>query len=91
MSALDVVVLTPDLDWAVSMKALLARPKALGIRPVRYHVLRDSMHDASVVRRAGETLRPYLREARYALVTVDAEGAGLGRLPSEAIAKQVKG
>ena len=76
MAGLDLIVLTPDLDYQKGLAAILARPEALGVRRLEYHILRNAMHDAFVARYAPEILRPYLHEAAYAIVLLDFEGSG---------------
>lgn len=81
----DLVALTPDLDWRLSLEAVFLRPASLGTRPFTFRVLQDAMHDASVVRHAPEILRPFMRDAGYALVCVDLEGTGRETEGAEAL------
>lgn len=77
MNGIDLVVLVADQDAEVVINTLLnERRQALGIRAVNSKIIRDTGHDPSVYLRAQDLLRPYLRQAAYALVMLDREGSG---------------
>lgn len=59
------------------METLLReRHQALGIRSLTYRIIRAQERDAGVYRRAPDLLRPFARQAGYALVLLDREGSG---------------
>lgn len=74
---LDLVVLVADADAEWTMRTLLGqRSESLGIRRLKFEVVRHPGRDAGVFMRAAEFLRLYLRRARYAIVMLDREGSG---------------
>jgi len=77
VNAIDLVVMVADKDAEMVMKTLLnERTAALGIRAVTSKVIRDPGRDSGVYLRAQDLLRPYVRQAAYALVILDREGSG---------------
>ena len=72
----DLLVLVADQDMAETLKAVLNRPKSLGIRPVQYEVDRHLGRDAGCCHGAGSRLRPYLGQYRNVLVVFDKHGCG---------------
>jgi hypothetical protein len=79
VSRLDLVALVADGDIQKMLETLLRRPADLGIGPIQAHVQPDSRHDPGCYRQPEVILRNYLRDARYALVVLDREGAGADR------------
>lgn len=74
---LDLVVLVADVDAEWTMRTLLGqRTESLGIRHLKFEVVRHPGRDAGVLMRAVEFLRLYLRRARHAVVMLDHEGSG---------------
>lgn len=74
VSQKDLVVLVPDRDWKQAMSSLLQRPQSFGIRPIKFDIVYDPMHDSSP--EAAELLRPYIPSHRHALVFRDIHGSG---------------
>ena len=74
MSRNDLVILVPDGAYREVLQALLARPKALGLRSVSFQVVVDSFRDSSS--EAVNLLRPFQRTHSRALVFRDFEGSG---------------
>jgi hypothetical protein len=72
----DLVVLTADLNTENTVKGLLSRPPALGIRAVRHDIFRHPDKDPGCLRRAPEFLRVLRDQYRHALVLLDREGCG---------------
>lgn len=77
MHQYDLIVLTADIDAEWTLRTLLEhRRDALGIRSIRYRVIRDPGRDAGVYRHAHDLLRMYIRQAAYAVVVLDCQGSG---------------
>lgn len=75
--ALDLIVLVPDADWEATIDALLSRrQRALGIREIRYEIVRHPRRDPGVRKEAAELLRAQAGRAKRALVVLDVEGSG---------------
>ncbi|MGF1657033.1 MAG: hypothetical protein ACFCU3_08660 [Verrucomicrobiales bacterium] len=76
MNALEgeLVILCPDSAWPQALDAILARPKSLGIRPIRWRCVPDPLHDSSP--ESAELLRPFLGAYTHAMVIKDFEGSG---------------
>ncbi len=88
---LDLIVLVADADAEAGIKALLEkRTKALGIRDLRFKVIRHPGRDAGVYQQAPTLLRSYLSEADYALVLFDYEGCGKEGLSAQDIENDVE-
>lgn len=86
----DLFVLTADLDMEETMKGLLARPRRLGIRNIRYEVVRHRRRDAGCRADAVRRLRPHLHEYSYAIVVFDKSGCGRDNASREAIQSEVE-
>jgi hypothetical protein len=80
----DLVVLTADKDAKLTFEELLCRHRHLDIRPIEADVFAHGRHDAGVLRRCEEFLRPFLKW-KYALVVFDHEGCGRENQPREAV------
>jgi len=72
----DLIVLVADGTMRATVKALLARPQALGIRSVDYFVVPHPERDPGVFHRAPEFLEPFHNRYRHALAMLDREGSG---------------
>jgi len=72
----DLVVLVADADMEASMKGLIRRSEALGIRPVEPDIFRHSGRDPGVLKDAHNFLAAYSRSYEYALAMFDREGCG---------------
>ena len=69
-------MLVADQDMAETLRAVLGRPKSLGIRPIQHDVDRHLGRDAGCRSDAGRRLRPYLGQYRKAIVVFDKHGCG---------------
>ena len=69
-------MLVADQDMAETLKAVLDRPKSLGIRPIQHDVVRHLRRDAGCCRDASRRLRPYPDRYRKAIVIFDKDGCG---------------
>lgn len=88
----DLLVYTADADALALMRALLARPEALGIRAVLFDIERHPQRDAGMVQSGAELVR--LKKGRYgkALLMWDHHGSGREhRQTPEAVATDVRG
>lgn len=72
----DLFLLTADADALAFMKSVLARPEALGIRPITIEFMRHPMKDAGVVKDGPETARLYKGKCAKALMLWDHHGSG---------------
>jgi hypothetical protein len=76
MSAQDLVLLVADKDTEMSLRGILARREALGIRTVRYSIYVHPEHDPGCRLRAHHFLRHFANGYDHALVVFDREGSG---------------
>ncbi len=72
----DLIVLVADNNMENTLRGLLSRHWALGIRPITYDIFRHDKRDPGCWTDAHNYLRPYIRQYRYALVMFDHEGSG---------------
>jgi hypothetical protein len=72
----DLLVLVADADAEASLRALLARPEALGIRAVAFDVRRHLERDAGCRGKCQDFLRPFVNRYAHALVVFDLHGSG---------------
>lgn len=73
----DLLVLTADKDTEFALKGLLGRHRALGIRPIQsVKILTHPRRDPAVFRDSHGFLRPFINQAKHALVVFDREGSG---------------
>ncbi len=91
MESLDLAVVVADLDAEVTIRTLLERRReALGIRPIRFKIVRHKGRDPGVYRDAPEVLRPFLKQARHALVLFDLEGSGQEPRPAPKVEEDLE-
>ncbi len=72
----DLVVLVADKNMEMTVRGLLSRPEALGIRPITFEVIVHPRRDPGVRREAADFLQRYRSDYRYALVMFDRKGCG---------------
>jgi hypothetical protein len=72
----DLIVLVADKDIEYTMRGLLTRPEALGIRSVSTSVVPYDGRDPGCLRTGPEFLRGYQRQFQHALLILDREGSG---------------
>jgi hypothetical protein len=93
---LDLIVLAADGDIEITLRTLLEKRSAsLGIRPLRFDKyqadsIRYPLHDAGVLTNSPQILRPYLKQARHALVVLDRAGSGREADPPERIEQDIE-
>ncbi len=88
----DLLVYTADADALAFMRAVLGRPKALGIRPIEFDIERHPQRDAGMVQSGAELAR--MKKGRYhrALMMWDFAGCGREhRMPAQALEAEVQG
>ena len=86
----DLYVLVADQDMAETLKALLGRPKSLGIRNIQHVVERHIKRDAGCRADASRRLRPHLRQYCKALVVLDKHGCGRENAPRDDIQREIE-
>jgi len=73
----DLIVLVADIQQEKTIATLLeARAASLHIRQPNYDIFRHAEHDPGVFNHAGDFLRVFLHQFRYALVILDAAWTG---------------
>lgn len=90
MTAKDLILLMADLDAELTMKGLLLRHRALGIRPVGYDIIRHAMRDSGCRRDAATQLRGYHGRYAHALVIFDRHGCGADTTERDVIEREVE-
>jgi len=88
---MDLIVIVPDGDMEAAIRALLARPKDLGIRPIVFDIRRHVQRDAGCRTDCHNYLRLWLRRSAYALVLFDHEGSGREERTREELESHVEG
>jgi hypothetical protein len=69
----DLVVLAADRSIEAAVRGLLARPKAIGTKPIDFETLAHPRRDPGCYQGAHEFLIPLAGQFRYALVVFDME------------------
>lgn len=73
----DLFILAADADIAETMNSLLThRRPALGIRSIKFTIVKHMHRDPGCRREAAATARSYVKDHKYALVLFDKEGSG---------------
>jgi hypothetical protein len=74
----DLFVFTADADALAVVRAVLARPQAIGIRPITYEVDRHTGRDPGMVKDGPELIRMRIRKNAFSKVVLiwDHEGSG---------------
>lgn len=86
----DLVALVADKNIESALCGLLARPEALGIRPVTYAVFVHPEHDPACLRKAAPFLRASASSYRHALVILDREGCGREHCSREELESEIE-
>jgi len=86
----DLIVLTPGKDEAAVVRAMLSRPRAVGIRPVTAEFQQHPDRDAGCRLWGHEFLRRESRRFQHALVLFDREGCGAEDVPREQLESEVE-
>ena len=79
----DLVILVADKDLEFALKGLLARPEALGIRPVEKDIFIEPEHDPACALRGVDFLAKFSDQYRYGLLMFDHEGSGKEATPTQ--------
>jgi hypothetical protein len=72
----DLVLLVADKNMEGSLKGILARPAALGLREISFDLYIHPEKDPGCLRRCHTFLQAFSHQYRYALVLLDHEGCG---------------
>jgi hypothetical protein len=86
----DLAVLVADKNTEAALAALLARPQALGIRPITARIFVHPRRDPGCVNEAHLFLRPFVQKYRHALIVFDHEGSGREELPAPELAAAIR-
>lgn len=87
---LDLLCLVADTNMRETLKALLPRDKALGIRALSSDYAVHPEHDPGCFGHAPDFLRPFLARARHALVLFDLAGSGCEPSPREEVERDLE-
>lgn len=87
---LDLVALAADKSIEETLRGLLERPQAVGIRPTRYEVIRHPEKDPGCFHNPEEYLHPYVHDSRHALVVLDQRWEGVPNESAEDLAVRVE-
>ena len=80
MSGRDLVLLVADRDIELTIRGLLSRPRALGIRCISHEIFVHPRHDPGCVHEGVAFLAAYSEEFAHALLILDHEGSGRDEL-----------
>jgi hypothetical protein len=86
----DLIVLVPDKNMEASVRGLLGRFKALGIRQLDHRLLVHPGRDPGCLGQGHDLLRPFTRQYAHALVLLDREGCGRETESREALEDSVE-
>jgi hypothetical protein len=86
----DLVVLVADKQMEATLRQLLQRHDAFGIRPIEADVFNHPGHDPGVLLEAGRLLSVLTDQYRHALVLFDREGCGQEDKTAEELEQQVQ-
>lgn len=80
----DLILLVPDRDIEATLKGLLNRHKALGIRPVTFDIRVHPNRDPGCYGESDRFLQSFIKQYYYSLVVFDYEGCGCRENRNEA-------
>ena len=86
----DLVILTAGNDEREALQSLLARPSSLGIRELRFTILKHPRRDPGCLRESAQVLENYRSRAEFALVLFDWEGSGREETPASQLETEVE-
>ena len=72
----DLFILAPDKNAEFALKGALARPEALGIRPIEFEIRTHPGRDGGTRKSGPELLALQRRQYRHGLLVLDFEGSG---------------
>jgi len=80
----DLVCLAADKNMQAAVKGILARPQALGIRPISFEAIVHPRRDSGCYGESTELLLGYRRDTAHAIVLLDHQWAGAPSTAAEA-------
>ncbi len=86
----DLIVLVVDKNMEHTVRGLLQRPQALGVRAVDAEIFVHPRHDPGCVNEAPDFLRPFAASHRHALALFDHDGCGREDTAPDALADEVR-
>ncbi len=87
---LDLVVLAADKSIEEALRGLLGRHEAIGIRPIRYELIRHPERDPGCFHNPEDYLAPYAHDCRHALVVLDHAWDGVPTGGATRVAAQIE-
>jgi hypothetical protein len=87
----DLIILAADKDLEFSLRGLLDRPEAIGIRPVDADIFIEPEHDPACVLRGVDFLEAFEGQYGHALLMFDHEGCGKETAPVQTIQDELNG
>lgn len=86
----DLAVLVADKNMEFSIKGILQRPEALGIRHISFDISTHLENDPGCFLRGHDFLRPFVNTFRHALVILDHHGCGKETRTREQIERDIE-
>ncbi len=87
----DLVVMVADKDMEFTMRGILSRQSALGIRPVTVDIFAHPEHDPGCYLRAHTFLGSMVKKYSKAIVLFDHDGCGAEQQTREELEEEVEG
>ncbi|HHV75651.1 MAG TPA: hypothetical protein GXX41_13655 [Thermoanaerobacterium sp.] len=86
----DLAILVADKNMEYTIKGLLTRPQALGIRQLTFDCFVHPEHDPGCLLRGHDFLRSMINSHTHALIMLDHEGCGRETLSRKELEKQIE-
>jgi hypothetical protein len=87
----DLFILVADKNAEFALKGALARPEALGIRPIEFEIRTHPGRDGGTRKTGPELLATQRRQYRHGLLIFDFEGSGTDLADAVALERQLNG
>ena len=84
----DLFILVADKNAEYALKGALARPQALGIRPIEFEIRTHPGRDGGTRKSGPELLATQRRQYRHGLLIFDFEGSGTDLADAVALESQ---
>ncbi len=87
----DLVILAADKDLEFALRGILARPEALGIRPLDVDIFVEPEHDPACALRGVGFLSNFADQYQHGLLIFDHEGSGQEATPPHELQRRLNG